>query len=209
MKKIFYITICILLIFAIPTAVFAAETGNQETIELISKKFEEWILPHLEEISVIITLILTAIYNFKRTKLLNQSMGTMNNNAVAIAEQNSNIMSKALINMENTSGAVLAYDTKIAQMLEAYQYAEEDKKRLEHELTEIKSYLKTATEANLEFSNELAELLNLANIPNFKKEEIGARHLAAVNAIKAVETEMITIPNETPEEVLEYDGKEA
>ena len=209
MKKIFYITICILLIFAIPTAVFAAETGNQETIELISKKFEEWILPHLEEISVIITLILTAIYNFKRTKLLNQSMGTMNNNAVAIAEQNSNMMSKALINMENTSGAVIAYDTKIAQMLEAYQYAEEDKKRLEHELTEIKSYLKTATEANLEFSNELAELLNLANIPNFKKEEIGARHLAAVNAIKAVETEMITIPNETPEEVLEYDGKEA
>lgn len=209
MKKIFYITICILLIFAIPTAVFAAETGNQETIELISKKFEEWILPHLEEISVIITLILTAIYNFKRTKLLNQSMGTMNNNAVAIAEQNSNMMSKALINMENTSGAVIAYDTKIAQMLEAYQYAEEDKKRLEHELTEIKSYLKTATEANLEFSNELAELLNLANIPNFKKEEIGARHLAAVNAIKAVETEMITIPNETPEEVLEYDGKKA
>ena len=63
-------------------------------------------------------------------------------------------------------------------------------------MTEIKSYLKTATKANVEFSNELAELLTLANIPNFKKEEIGARHLAAVNAIQAAENEVSAMKHE-------------
>ena len=176
---------------------------QNETGGLLSDKFEEWILPHFEEISVIITLILTAFYNMRKHKLLNKSIGTMNNNTIAIAQSSSDIVSQAMSNISNTANIVTAYDARIAAMLEAHKANAEDKERLERELAEMKKYLKTAAEANLEFSNELAELLNLANIPNFKKEEIGARHLAAVNSIKAAESEALS-----PMEVA-YDGKEA
>ncbi len=196
MKKTLYITLCILLICALPLTVSAESAGTNEAFGMISVKFEEWVLPHLEEISVIATLILTAIYNVRKNKLLTRSMGTMNNNTVAIAQNSSDMMSQALVNMQNASGTVAAYDTRITALLESYEATAEDKKRLESELSEIKAYLKTASEANLEFSNELAELLNLANIPNFKKEEIGSRHLAAVNAIKAAENEVSAKKNE-------------
>ena len=127
----------------------------------------------------------------------------MNNNTIAIAQSSSDIVSQAMSNISNTANIVTAYDARIAAMLEAHKANAEDKERLERELAEMKKYLKTAAEANLEFSNELAELLNLANIPNFKTEEIGARHLAAVNSIKAAESEALS-----PMEVA-YDGKEA
>jgi hypothetical protein len=63
--------------------------------------------------------------------------------------------------------------------------------------------LKLSKDANVEFANELAELLTLANIPNFKKEEIGARHLAAVKAIAEAEAKTET------EEVKKDVGEEA
>lgn len=219
MKKFLVCILCVLMISAIPFAVFAEDiqTGNESTAtetsaegaisapteapseyteieepeKTLSEKFEDWILPHFEEISVIITLIFTAFYNKRKHKLLNKSMGTMNNNAVSIAQNSSEMMSQALLNMQNASGAVTAYDTRIAQMLEAYKATAANNERLEHELSEMKAYLKTAAESNIEFANELAELLGLANIPNYKKEEIGARHLAAVKSIKAAESEAL------------------
>ena len=231
MKKIITFILCVLLLIVLPLSVYAegettvetTETTYESAIEapvetpeetvpeaeepasnLLSIKFEEWVLPHLEEISVIITLIFTAFYNMRKHKLLNKSIGTMNNNTVSIAEQSTNMMSQALNNISSTATIVTQYDARIAAMLEAHQATAEDKERLERELAEMKKYLKTAAEANLEFSNELAELLNLANIPNFKKEEIGARHLAAVNAIKSAESETLT----HTEEVIPH-GEEA
>lgn len=213
MKKILLIVLCILLTSLLPLTVFADGVETNDTFDMISVQFEEWILPHLEEISVIVTLILTAIYNMRKNKVLNKFLGTMNNNTVAIAQNSSDMMSQALTNMQTASGVVTGYDTKIAQLLEAYQTTAEDKNRLERELIEMKTFLKTATEANLEFSNELAELLNLANIPNFKKEEIGARHLAAINALKAAENEVSAKLDEANIALesggIHHDGKEA
>ena len=64
---------------------------------------------------------------------------------------------------------------------------------------------------NIAFADELAELLTLANIPNFKKESIGASHLARVNAIleakkKAEAAAMIPT---TTEEVKEDVGEKS
>ncbi|MBR6745192.1 MAG: hypothetical protein IKM00_08275 [Clostridia bacterium] len=195
MKKILTFTLCVLLVCLIPVSVCAADgteaaaetAPTENAAELISVKFEEWVLPHLEEISVVITLIFSLFYQMRKHTLLSRSIGTMNNNAVSIAEENSSMMSRALTGMENASLAVTAYDERIAALLDAFRSTAEDKERLERELAEIKGYLQTSAEANLEFSNELAELLSLANIPNFKKEEIGARHLAAVRAIRSTE----------------------
>lgn len=187
MKKIFVCMLCILLAAAIPFAVCAAEpteTESEELSLLISEKFEEWVVPNIEEISVIVTLVGTLFYQLRKNKLLSGSIGTMNNNAVAIAEQNADMMNRALAGMENAALAVHGYDERIEALLEAYHSTAEDKERLETELSALKGYLKTASEANVEFANELAELLGLANIPNYKKEEIGARHLAAVRAIR-------------------------
>jgi hypothetical protein len=54
------------------------------------------------------------------------------------------------------------------------------------------TYIKTAKLANVEFANELAELLVLANIPNSKKDELYSRHIAAVGAIAEAEKTEVT-----------------
>ena len=227
MKKILLFILCLFML-ALPFSVYAEEVteatevtmemtiaddtldvtdnpdGNGEPItNLISKRFEEWVVPHLEEISVIITLIGTLIYQIRKNKALAKSMGTMNNNTVAIAEQSSTMMNQALTGMENVSNIVTAYDARIEALLEAHGSTAADKERLEKELSEIRTYLKTSAESNIEFANELAELLGLANIPNYKKEEIGARHLAAVNHIKEAESVALAQTNagEVPEDV--------
>ena len=221
MKRIIVFMFCILFVCANPSTVSAestslpseeseaatGETNLDETYTLISVKFKEWVLPHLEEISVVITLIGSLIYEIRKNRALAKSMGTMNNNTVAIAEQNANMMIKALSGMENVSNIVTAYDARIAALLEAHQSTAEEKELLEKELTEIKTYLKTSAESNIEFANELAELLGLANIPNYKKEEIGARHLAAVKSIRTAETDAILPLN--AKEVKENDGEKA
>ena len=188
MKKIFLCFLCLIILSTIPCSVFAEDiqTGNESTAietgaesaisastehftsteqneegadKLLSVKFKEWVVPHLEEISVIITLIGTLFYQIRKNKALGKTLGTMNNNAVSIAQNSSDMMSQALLNMQNASGAVTAYDARIAAMLEAYRLMAEDRARLEQEILEMKTYLKTAAESNLEFSNELAELL--------------------------------------------------
>ena len=170
----------------IPSETLSENSTADGGENLLSARFEAWVLPHLEEISVVVTLLFSLVYQVRKNKLLGKSMGVMNDNAVTIAEQSSGMMAQALAGMENAALAVKGYDERIASLLDAYGAAAEDRERLERELIEVRAYLKSAAEANLEFSNELAELLSLANIPNFKKEEIGARHLAAVRAMQAV-----------------------
>lgn len=167
--------------------------------QTISDKIVNWITPHVEEISVIITLLCTLVYNLRRNRLLDKSVVKLNNNAVSIAENSSSFIDKALSNMEGVSGAVTGYQTEIALLLAEFRAnaedkkrVEEDKKKLEAELSEIHKYLKLSKDANVEFANELAELLSLANIPNYKKEELGSRHLAAVHAIEEAEAKTET-----------------
>jgi hypothetical protein len=65
--------------------------------------------------------------------------------------------------------------------------------------------------------NEIAELIALSNIPNYKKDALGSRHVAAVDAIiKAEEMAEIEADNAakmllpaTTEEVKENVGEEA
>lgn len=190
-----------------------AETPNEETEEepnweevkeTISDKIVNWVLPHIEEIAVVITLFLNVIYNIRRNKALDKSVGTLNNNAITIAKNSADAMDKA-------SGAVTGYQANIVALLEAFKTTAEDKQRLEAELVEIKNYLHTATKSNLEFADELAELLGLANIPNYIKEEIGSRHIAAKKAIIDAEekAEAVALLPTSTEEVKKDVGEEA
>ena len=224
MKKILAVILCAMLIFALPVVAFAegepvdgivqeevvednsttteenATEGEIEPSEqTISEQFLDWMFAHAEEIAVVIFNAILAIFYKKAYTKANSSMGMLNNNAVAIAKNNSTALDDARLMMERAAETVLGYDTKITELLAAFKVTAEEKQKLEEELTEVKNTLKGAMAANLEVANEFAELLCLANIPNSKKEELYSRHRAAVDKIAEAENT----------EVKENDGAEA
>ncbi len=211
MKKIFIALLCVAMICAMTAVAFAEDTAvdtNTTEAETFIAKEEiategentgtgvtipttdeivKWVEMHLEEISVIITLIFTLIYQVRKHASLNKSIATCNNNAVSIVENSNSAISTALSRVENVSAVVDKYKDEIVTLLAEIRQTDDEKKKLETALTEVESYLKTAKLANTELANEVAELLVLANIPNSKKEELYSRHRAAVAAIDAAE----------------------
>lgn len=157
------------------------EEPTQTTTDLIV----DYAKGHFEEISVIISLIVSAFYSMRKHGILNKSIGTLNNNAVKIAENSNSAI-------QDASDVVTGYKEEIEALLSEYRANADEKKKLENTLAEVQTFLKTAKLANVELANEVAELLVLANIPNSKKEELYSRHLAAVGAIADAEkTEVI------------------
>lgn len=148
--------------------------------ELTTEKIVNWVTKNLEEISVIITMILTVYYQVRKHRVLNSSIGTMNNNAVTIAQSSSEAM-------QGVSDMVGSYKEEMEKLLAEVRANEQEKAKLEATLAEVHAHLQTSKAANIEFANELAELLVLANIPNSKKDELYSRHRAAVDAIEAAE----------------------
>jgi hypothetical protein len=155
--------------------------------DTISGALKAWIEPNMEEIGVIITLVAYGIASFNKLKKVLTSMGVLNNNAITIAKDSKAGMNNAAEAINAASSAVIGYETQIKALLEAYKIKAEREAMLERELVEIKNYLKTSTDSNIEFANELADLIALANIPNYKKEELGSRHMTAVNALIGAE----------------------
>lgn len=174
----------------------AGEISSEgEGFDFSTEKIMEYAKAHFEEISVMIGLIVSAFYNIRKHKLLNRSISATNNNAITVAENSDRAVADAVSRMENISAEVAGYKEAFAALLEEYRESEEEKKHLHKTLDEAVHYIKNAKLANVEFANELADLLVLANIPNAKKEELYSRHLAAVNAI-AEDDETEVIENE-------------
>lgn len=146
-----------------------------------------YIKAHLEEISVIVTLLLTIFYNARKHKLLNRSISATNHNAITVSENSDRTISEALERMQGISADVLGYKEAFAKLFEEYRASAEEKRNLEKTLNDAMTYIKSSKLANMEFANELAELLVLANIPNSKKDELYARHIAAVKSISETE----------------------
>lgn len=204
MKKLIVFTLCILLMFAMSIPAFAEEDNTavsetplettapeEETTffygELTTDMVVDWVTERFEEISVIITLIVTLFYQVKKHSSLNKSIGIINNNALAVATNSEEAINAALAQVKNASDAVGIYKEEIGKLLEEVRYNAEEKARLEAVVNDICTYFKTAKLANVELANEVAELLVLANIPNSKKDELYSRHLAAVAAIADAE----------------------
>lgn len=169
------------------------ENNSDESINITTELIVGYVKAHLEEISVIITLIFTAFCQVRKHGVLNKSIGVLNNNAVTVAENSNSAIQKALAEVEGVSAVVNGYKEEIALLLAEIRRNNEEKQNLETSLAEVHSHLKQAKLANVEFANELAELLVLANIPNSKKDELYARHLAAVNAISIAEAETMEV----------------
>ena len=215
MKKILAIFMCIFLICAFPIVAFADEenpssalqtetvaetliateeiategeiTGESGMPNITTEMIVDYIKTHFEEISVVVTLILTLFYNIRKHKLLNRSIATTNNNAITVAENSGATIKEALGKMESISSEVLGYKEAFSKLLEEYRANAEEKQKLEKTLNEAMTTIKASKLANMEFADELAQLLVLANIPNSKKDELYSRHIAAVNAISIAE----------------------
>jgi hypothetical protein len=160
----------------------------------VTDEVAKWITDHITDIGTIVALIGYGITLFAKFKSMIKSVTTLNNNAVTIAGQS-----------KTSVEAVTAHDAAIVALMNKYQTCEEEKKLLMDRLTALDNYLKVNADANIEFANELAELLGLSNIPNYKKEEIGAAHLERVKAILEAKAKV----EEKPAEEVEKDDEEA
>lgn len=209
MKKIFVILLCAMLILALPLAASAEETDtstpeteiavegeNSATDETVTESIVDYVVANIDKVVVIIVMAGYSIVESKLRGKMNGSIGTLNNNAIAIANNSANAINTAMDKVENVANRLKQYEDKFEALLEEIRVSEEEKKALQLALTKVESYLNTAKLANIEFANELAELLCLANIPNAKKDELYKKHVEGVQKLEA-------------EEVKSDDGSEA
>ncbi len=203
MKRILVFMLCLLLIGAIPIVASAAEvsTDATEVVEeemTVTEEIVDYVKNHVEEISVIVTLILGIFYEVRKHGKLNGSIGLLNNNAIAVAQNSAETARAAFDGIRGVADVVSNYKVEFEAILSEWRKTEEEKKTLEYTLNNAVMFINTSKQAMIELSNEVAELLVLANIPNSKKEELYSRHRAAVDAIAVAEGEVTT-----------HDGEEA
>lgn len=189
MKKFLAILMCAFLICTF-TFVASAEEAVTEVVTEVGffdlfvepsvDKTMGYIGSHLEEISVILTLIFSALVGALKNKQLNTSVTTLNNNSVKVADN-------SLESMKGMSTVVKDYKDEMSKMLSEIRRNNEERASLEESLAEVSKYLKATRLANVELSNVMSEILLYANIPNSKKDEFYARHLSAVNLIAEIE----------------------
>ena len=60
-----------------------------EEVKTLTDKIMDWVKKNLDSISVIVTLILSILYQIRKHHSLNKSIGTLNNNSIRVAEQSS------------------------------------------------------------------------------------------------------------------------
>ena len=192
MRKIFAVLLCAMLICVVPISIFATEATTEDVTEEkpITEQIVDYVTSHVEELTVIVSLIGAGIYGARSRKKMDGSIGTLNNNAISIASNSTTIVEKALARVDEIAGVVNTYGEKMSALMDEIRNSEEEKKALKDALTKVESYISTAKLATVEMANEVAELLCLANIPNSKKDELYARHTKAVHELEAAEEVM-------------------
>lgn len=191
MKRFLVFALCLMLLFATPVVALAAE-GDAETEKTKTEVVVSYVQENLEEISVIGTLICMVFYEVRKHIKLNGSIGTLNNNAIAVAQNSAETIKTALAGVEGIAEVVNKYKDEIEALLGEIRKNAEEKNALEDTLAHVEALLRTSKLATKELANEVAELLVLANIPISKKEELYSRHRAAVQAIDDAEGEVTT-----------------
>lgn len=223
MKKILVFILCAMLIFALPIVAYAEE-GDSATVEQtegvtenlpsenetategeisppedkpITETIVDYVREKFPEIAIFLaSLAMTAFISHLKNKLIS-SLGVMNNNSITMATSSAEAVKSGLEKMEYMSNKFDDGMQMMSSLLGEIRKNAEEKDHLENMLHQVESYLKTAKLANIEFANELAELLNLSNIPNSKKDELYARHTKSIHELEAAE------------EVMSNDGTEA
>jgi hypothetical protein len=195
--KRFLVFMLVVMLMALPL-VASAEEAEPVTTETTSEQAEEsmtdivveYVKDHIEEILVVIFMAVGSLYEARLRGKLNGSVGTLNNNAISIAQNSAATIKEALAGVEAIAGVVNKYKDDLEGLLGEIRKSAEEKKALEDTLTHVEGFLKTSKLATIELANEVADLLVLSNIPVSKKEELYSRHRAAVDAIAVAEGEV-------------------
>lgn len=220
MKKIFALFLCAFLICATPIVAFAegednaTEVTENTSTEVIVTESEisaseptvpDKIVSFIKEnyegstfLSLAVTIVVYTYYAVKKHKSLNGSIGVLNNNAIKVANDSAQAVKDVLAEAGAIAEVVKGYKEEFNTLLSEIRKNAEEKQSLEETLLSVQKTLEVSKLASMELANEVAELLVLANIPNAKKEELYARHRAAVDAIATAEKT----------EVINHDGKE-
>ena len=198
------------------------ETSVEEAKMTPSDRIAKWFEANADTISLIFSIIGAVVVIVKKGSDLLKKAGIINDNAVTIATESASQMKAAQDTINNAANVVTGYNEQITALLGAFSTLVDENRLLKDDVNTLKNYLNTSTYANIEFANELAELLALANIPNYKKDEIGQKHLESVAAIlEARSNADAVLTHHTPveeknveeapacEEVAEDDGEEA
>lgn len=187
------------------------ETPVEEVKLTLSELIAKWLEANADTISLIISIIGAVAVMWKKLSDVLKAMGIINNNAVTVANDSATQIAEVKDKLVSASESVTGYNERISELLGAFSTLLNENKDLKAEILELKNYLHTATDANIEMGNLLSELLDLANIPNHIKTRLGNRHLEAVRAILDAEARANVVMadtnavEETVEEVKEND----
>jgi hypothetical protein len=163
----------------------------------VSDAIVDWIMENQDVIAFIVSIIGSCVAIYIKLSANTKATRVMNDNAVTIATESAAQMQNSRDVISNAATVVTGYDTKITELLGAFTQLMSENKTLKADITELKNYLHTATNANVELGNEIGELLELANIPNHVKDRMGTRHLEAVRAILDAEARANVIMEDT------------
>lgn len=169
----------------------------KKTALTVSDAIVDWIMENQEVIAFIISIIGSCVAIYVKLSANTKATRVMNDNAVTIATESAAQMQNSSDVISNAATVVTGYDAKITELLGAFTKLMSENKSLKTDITELKNYLRTATDANVELGNEIGELLELANIPNYVKDRMGTRHLEAVRAILDAEAHANVVMEET------------
>ena len=179
-----------------------SETSTDEEISGVSEEISKpitdsiaaYITGNLEEISVIASLILAAIYARIRNGKLDTSLGTLNGNSIKIAKTSAEITEAAAEKLQAVSEKIKDFETRFESIESLYKSALNaidkiagDNNEVSATIERLTSAIRVLTMAVKEDADEVANLLCLSNIPNAKKDEMYGGHITAVKAIEAME----------------------
>lgn len=190
MKKILVFILCLMFLVVTPVVGFAMEDGADGAEKTTTEVVVSYVQENFGDISVVFTLLGVVFYEVRKHIKLNNSIGTLNNNAITVSQNSEETIKKALEGVADVVITLNKYKGEFESLLGEVRKSAEEKQALEDTLAHVENFLKTSKLATVELSNEVAELLVLANIPPSKKEELYSRHRAAVDAISVAESEV-------------------
>ena len=187
-----------------PEAPSSAEDQTQvpkeDDLIPVSDKIISFITEHYGD-SAIISFVITGIVGIavylKKNKGLLAAIGVFNKNAITVAQNSDDSVKEASAKMEKAELKFSECFAAMQALMDEIRKTEGEKKALETLMKTVSERLERFKLADIELADEIAQLLNLSNLPTSVKDELYARHKASLALIEGANAE----------EVSEDDGK--
>lgn len=164
----------------------APESSDEIPVSAMIVKFIEEHFDSTSILSLAATMVVYIFYEIKQRKMLKGSVGTLNNNAIQIAESSVKAVDKAFTEAQRMLDTISEYKTEFAELLNEIRKSAEEKESLEATLHSVNAFMKAVATALKENSDEVMDLLLAANIPNAVKNDMYKRHKEAEEIVQSI-----------------------